>query len=106
MKNIIKFIKEFLVLREEDKIHTIPWEMVKSIFSTPTAWKYKGKILIPHDESRWSWKRTVGWYPWVKDKAPSGVRARDSKGRYMGDDDSTDEINEAYEDGKSPVNHN
>ena len=31
-------------------------------------------------------------------------RARDAKGRYVGDDDSTDDWNEAYEDGKSPVN--
>ena len=94
---MIKFIKDFLVLREEDKLHMIPWEMIKSIFATPTAHKYKGKLLIP-TEPRWKWGR--------KDKAPSGVRARDSKGRYMGDDDSTADINEAYEDGKSPVNHN
>ena len=59
MKKIIKFIKDFLVLREEDKIHMIPWEMVKSIFATPTAWKYKGTILIPHDQRRkwWKWGR-------------------------------------------------
>ena len=97
MKKIIKFIKDFLILREEDKLHLIPWEMIKSIFATPTAYKYKGKLLIPHD-SRWPWKRM--------DKAPSGIRARDSSGRYVGDDDSTADINEAYEDGKSPVNHN
>jgi hypothetical protein len=54
-------------------------------------------ILIPQDK-RWNWKR--------KDKAPSGKRARDSKGRYVGDDESTTDYNEAYEDGKSPVNHN
>ena len=60
MKKIIKFIKEFLVLREEDKIHMIPWEMIKSIFSKPTAYRYKGTILIAHDQ-RWKWgrKRTV-----------------------------------------------
>ena len=97
MKKIIKFIKDFLVLREEDKIHMIPWEVVRSIFSTPTAWKYKGTILIPQDKQdrRWNWKR--------KDKAASGKRARDSKGRYVGDDESTADYNEAYEDGKSPV---
>jgi len=97
MKKITNFIKDFLLLREEDKIHMIPWEVVRSIFSTPTAYKYKGMILIPQDK-RWNWKR--------KDKAPSGVRARDSKGRYVGDDESTTDYNEAYEDGKSPVNHN
>ena len=94
---MIKFIKDFLVLREEDRLLMLPWEMIKSIFSTPTAYKYKGTMLIPQDK-RWNWKRT--------DKAPSGKRARDSKGRYVGDDESTDDYNEAYEDGKSPVNHN
>ena len=97
MKKITNFIKDFLLLREEDKIHMIPWEVVRSIFATPTAYKYKGMILIPQDK-HWNWKR--------KDKAPSGVRARDSKGRYVGDDESTTDYNEAYEDGKSPVNHN
>tara|TARA_B100000073_G_C23259158_1_gene381709 strand:+ start:228 stop:458 length:231 start_codon:yes stop_codon:yes gene_type:complete len=33
---------------------------------------------------------------------PSGVRARDSKGRYKADDKSTPNVNEAYKDGKSP----
>ena len=92
MKKIIKFIKDFLVLREEDKLHMLPWEMMKWIVSTPTAYKYKGTMLIPHSK-RWNWKQ-------VK---PSGKRARDAKGRYIGDDDSTDDWNEAYEDGKSPV---
>ncbi len=94
MKKITNFIKDFLLLREEDKIYMIPWEMIKSIFTPPTAYKYKGSMLIPQDK-RWNWKR--------KDKAASGKRARDSKGRYVGDDESTDDWNEAYEDGKSPV---
>ena len=60
MKKITKFIKDFLVLREEDKIHMIPWEMIKSIFSKPTAWKYKGTILIPPKPRRkWGRTRTV-----------------------------------------------
>ena len=53
---MIKFIKDFLILREEDKLHMIPWEMIKSIFATPTAYKYKGKLLIP-TEPRWKWIR-------------------------------------------------
>ena len=65
MKKITNFIKDFLVLREEDKIHMLPWEMIKSIFSTPTAYKYKGTMLIPQDK-RWNWRRA--------DKAPSGKR--------------------------------
>ena len=65
MKKITNFIKDFLLLREEDKIHMLPWEMIKSIFSTPTAYKYKGTMLIPQDK-RWNWRRT--------DKAPSGKR--------------------------------
>ena len=31
-----------------------------------------------------------------------GVRARDSKGRYVKDDKSTASVNEAYKDGKKP----
>ena len=60
MKKIIKFIKDFLVLNEEDKLYKIPWEVIKSIFSKPSAYKMKGKIEIPQD-SRWNWKqkRTV-----------------------------------------------
>jgi len=32
----------------------------------------------------------------------SGVRAKDSKGRYIADDKSTVDVNEAYKDGKKP----
>ena len=60
---MIKFIKDFLMLREEDKLYMMPWEMIKWIWAEPTAYKYKGTILIPH-EQRWKWwkwgrKRTV-----------------------------------------------
>ena len=33
---------------------------------------------------------------------PSGVRARNAKGRYIADDKSTPDVNEAYVDGKTP----
>ena len=56
MKKITNFIKDFLVLREEDRLLTLPWEMIKGIFSTPTAYKYKGTMLIPQDK-RWKWIR-------------------------------------------------
>ena len=36
----------------------------------------------------------------------SGVRAKDSKGRYVADDKSTPNVNEAYEDGKTPAEKN
>ena len=36
----------------------------------------------------------------------SGVRAKDSKGRYIADDKSTVDVNEAYEDGKTPAERN
>ena len=36
----------------------------------------------------------------------SGVRAKDSKGRFIADDKSTAEKNEAYEDGKTPADRN
>jgi len=34
---------------------------------------------------------------------PSGERARDSKGRFVKDDPSTPDINEAYADGRTPT---
>ena len=36
----------------------------------------------------------------------SGVRARDEKGRLKSDDKSTSDVNEAYEDGKTPADRN
>ena len=33
----------------------------------------------------------------------SGVRAKDSRGRFIADDKSTADVNEAYEDGKAPA---
>jgi hypothetical protein len=33
---------------------------------------------------------------------PSGERARDNKGRYVADDKSTADTNEAYTDGRTP----
>ncbi len=35
-------------------------------------------------------------------KPASGIRARDEKGQYVGDDKSTPHRNEAYKDGKKP----
>jgi hypothetical protein len=34
---------------------------------------------------------------------PNGERARDNKGRYVADDKSTPDVNEAYTDGKTPT---
>ncbi len=34
---------------------------------------------------------------------PSGERARDKKGRYVADDKSTPNVNEAYKDGRKPT---
>ena len=47
-------------------------------------------------------------FSWLKrlfvgeEKPASGVRARNSKGRYVADDKSTPNVNEAYVDGKTP----
>ena len=38
----------------------------------------------------------------VDDTPASGVRARNKKGRYVADDKSTPNVNEAYADGKTP----
>ena len=43
MKKIINFLKkELFILKEEDKLYMLPWEMMKWIVSKPTAWQYKG----------------------------------------------------------------
>lgn len=45
-------------------------------------------------------------FAWLKNMLgmgePSGVRARNSKGRYVADDKSTPNVNEAYVDGQKP----
>jgi len=42
----------------------------------------------------------------VSDLEGSGVRAKDSKGRFVADDKSTVDVNEAYKDGKTPTKKN
>ena len=44
------------------------------------------------------WKRIVNFLVGPGD----GVRAKDSKGRFVADDKSTTDKNEAYKDGKKP----
>ena len=44
------------------------------------------------------WKRIVNFLVGPGD----GVRAKDSKGRFVADDKSTTDRNEAYKDGKKP----
>ena len=44
------------------------------------------------------WKRFVEFLV----SSGSGVRAKDAKGRFVADDKSTDDVNEAYADGKTP----
>ena len=46
------------------------------------------------------WKKLVQF---LVGSTGSGVRAKDSKGRYVADDKSTVDVNEAYEDGKAPA---
>ena len=45
------------------------------------------------------WKRIVNFLVGTE---ASGVRAKDSKGRFVADDKSTTTKNEAYKDGKKP----
>jgi len=59
---MIKFIKEFLLLNEEDKLYKMPWEFIKWIWAEPTAYKFKGDLRISDVQPRKSWwnrKRTV-----------------------------------------------
>ena len=44
------------------------------------------------------WKKIVNFLVGTE----SGVRAKDSKGRFVADDKSTTDKNEAYKDGKKP----
>ena len=45
--------------------------------------------------SKWFMKNIIG-------PTGSGVRAKDSRGRFVADDKSTSNVNEAYKDGKKP----
>jgi hypothetical protein len=45
--------------------------------------------------SKWFKKHIIG-------PTGSGVRAKDSRGRFVADDKSTSNVNEAYKDGKKP----
>jgi len=49
------------------------------------------------------WKKLVQF---LVGSPGSGERARDYTGRYVADDKSTDDVNEAYKDGKTPVKRN
>jgi hypothetical protein len=49
--------------------------------------------------SKWFMKNIIG-------PTGSGVRARDEKGHYKKDDKKTKDVNEAYEDGKTPADRN
>ena len=48
---------------------------------------------------KFTWKQIVEFLIGPQE---SGVRAKDSKGRFVADDKSTTDRNEAYKDGKKP----
>ena len=51
---MIKFIKEFLFLTEEDKLYMLPWEFLKWLWEEPYAYKFKGTMII---DKRHLWNR-------------------------------------------------
>jgi hypothetical protein len=53
----------------------------------------------------WFWKSS--WFKkYILGPTGSGKRARDNKGRYRKDNKATPDVNEAYEDGKTPASRN
>jgi len=51
---MIKIIKDFLMLREEDKLYMLPWDVLKWLWEDPYAYKFKGTMII---EKRHWWNR-------------------------------------------------
>ena len=51
---MIKFIKEYLFLREEDKLYMLPWNVLKWLWEEPYAYRFKGTMRI--DKRHW-WNR-------------------------------------------------
>jgi len=49
-----------------------------------------------------NWLKNLFTYGSPAEPEASGVRARNAKGRYVKDDKSTPDVNEAYADGKTP----
>ena len=51
---MIKFIKEYLFLTEEDKLYMLPWNVIKWLWEEPSAYRFKGTMII--DKRHW-WNR-------------------------------------------------
>ena len=52
---MIKFIKEYLFLTEEDKLYMLPWNVFKRLWEDSYAYRFKGTMII--DKRHW-WNRT------------------------------------------------
>lgn len=78
-------------------LHTIGPEGPR-VTSEPELEEFKSEELMASrlDEL----KEKPGWYESYKNPKP--VRARDSSGKFMKDDPSTPDYNEAWEGGKAP----
>ena len=81
------------------------WELVFGTIRRPEV-KFKGMMKKATDDKDWETVRS-GEDRRIKDRGTSyrrskPKRARGKKGRYLGDDLSTKEINEAWVGGKAP----
>jgi len=76
------------------------WTKIREFFKWAVANDAKAKVVEPVAEEKVTdddWREST-----VREREEESERARDEKGQYVGDDDSTPDVNEAWTGGKAP----
>ena len=76
------------------------WTKIKEFLKWAVANDAKAKVVEPVVEEKVTdddWREST-----VREREEELERARDEKGQYVGDDDSTPDVNEAWTGGKAP----
>ena len=76
------------------------WTKIKEFLKWAVANDAKAKVVEPVVEEKVTdddWREST-----VREREEELERARDEKGQYVGDDDSTPDVNEAGTGGKAP----
>ena len=81
------------------------WTKIKEFLKWAVANDAKAKVVEPVVEEKVTdddWRESTVWERKDEDEEEEPERARDEKGQYVGDDDSTPDVNEAWTGGKAP----
>ena len=79
------------------------WTQIREFFKWAVANDTKETVVEPVVEEKVTddtWREDTVWESKEEEEEPE--RARDEKGQYVGDDDSTPDVNEAWTGGKAP----